>query len=89
MTPVNGVSRQPRDFSLNNNGDLIELRCGDLVIDSVQYGEGFPGAEQASLSLDLDATMLNQMILALVSEYVRLFGRACIWDTRKQTTVCG
>ena len=43
------------DFSLNNNGDLIELRCGDVVIDSVQYGEGFPGAEQASLSLDLDA----------------------------------
>lgn len=43
------------DFSLNNNGDLIELRCGDLVIDDFTYGADFPDAAQTSLNLDLTA----------------------------------
>ena len=63
---INGPRRHLFDFSLSNNGDLIELRCGDLVIDSVQYGEGFPGAEQASLSLGWMPAMLNQMMILVV-----------------------
>lgn len=43
------------DFSLNNNGDLIELRCGELEIDTFEYGAGFPAARQASLNLDVNA----------------------------------
>ena len=43
------------DFSLNNNGDLLELRCGDIVVDEVAYGPEFPNGEGASLSLDPSA----------------------------------
>ena len=40
------------DFSLNNNGDLLELRCGETVIDAVIYDATFPGEAQVSMNLD-------------------------------------
>ena len=43
------------EFSLNNNGDLLELRCGDLVIDNVTYNTDFPNADGASLNLSPSA----------------------------------
>ena len=41
------------NFALNNGGDRIEIRCGDVLIDALDYGvEGFGTESGASLNLD-------------------------------------
>ena len=46
------------DFALNNGGDRIEIQCGDVLIDALDYGvEGF-GTEPGS-SLNLDPAQLD------------------------------
>ncbi|MCB9540636.1 MAG: lamin tail domain-containing protein, partial [Myxococcales bacterium] len=46
------------DFGLNNGGDSVIVRCGDVEIDVVAYDDGaaaFPDARQYSISLDPEA----------------------------------
>ncbi len=41
------------DFSLNNVGDTITVRCGDVELDTVDFSlDSFPDARQATLNLD-------------------------------------
>jgi hypothetical protein len=42
-------------FSLGNTADVLALECGDVVIDRVAYGAGFPLVPGASMALDPDA----------------------------------
>ena len=41
-------------FSLNNDGDLLNITCGNNPIDTVAYDDGpdFPNAQQATIQLD-------------------------------------
>jgi len=45
------------EFSLNNAGNHLFVRCGDVLVDEVSYddGEAFPDARQASIKLDPEA----------------------------------
>ncbi|MCA9560731.1 MAG: lamin tail domain-containing protein, partial [Myxococcales bacterium] len=43
-------------FGLNNGGDTVRLWCGDVDIDAVAYGAGWPAAPRAAISLDPAAT---------------------------------